>query len=230
MPLCSTPGACWVPNTAPTVSGGGGPAWSGFVVTNPWQTYNTYGDVDILADMYPTMESLLAFYASATQPADGLVHCFGHPCDPAHMNFLGDWITPHGSEGNGTAPENILFNNCYIHYITRLTAKISSILGFKEKATHYHEAADKLAAAVNARFASSSGVYLDTLQTHSLMPLASGLVPAALENQTRGHLERQIIVADQGHLDTGLTGTYFLFKHLMEIGRNDLLFTIANQT
>ena len=112
MPLCSTPGACWVPNTAPTVSGGGGPAWSGFVVTNPWQTYNTYGDVDILADMYPTMESLLAFYASATQPADGLVHCFGHPCDPAHMNFLGDWITPHGSEGNGTAPENILFNNC----------------------------------------------------------------------------------------------------------------------
>ncbi len=69
MPLCSTPGACWVPNTAPTVSGGGGPAWSGFVVTNPWQTYNTYGDMDILADMYPTMESLLAFYASATQPA-----------------------------------------------------------------------------------------------------------------------------------------------------------------
>ena len=42
MPLCSTPGACWVPNTAPTVSGGGGPAWSGFVVTNPWQTYNTW--------------------------------------------------------------------------------------------------------------------------------------------------------------------------------------------
>ena len=117
-----------------------------------------------------------------------------------------------------------------IHYITRLTAKISSILGFKDKAAHYHRAADKLAAAVNARFASSSGVYLDTLQTHSLMPLASGLVPAALENQTRGHLERQIMVADQGHLDTGLTGTYFLFKHLMEIGRNDLLFTIANQT
>ena len=171
------------------------------------------------------------------------------------MNFLGDWITPHGSEGNGTAPENILFNNCCarsnvafvpagsihtltrqrvlladIHYITRLTAKISSILGFKDKAAHYHEAADKLAAAVNARFASSSGVYLDLLQTHSLMPLATGLVPAALENQTRGHLERQILVADQGHLDTGLTGTYFLFKHLMEIGRNDLLFTIANQT
>ena len=30
-----------VPHTAPTVSGGGGPAWSGFVVTMPWQVYKT---------------------------------------------------------------------------------------------------------------------------------------------------------------------------------------------
>ena len=61
MPACTTPGACWVPNTAPTVSGGGGPAWSGFVITNPWQTYNTFGDTEILEAMFPTMESLLAF-------------------------------------------------------------------------------------------------------------------------------------------------------------------------
>ena len=44
MPACTTPGSCWVPNTAPTVSGGGGPAWSGFVITNPYQTYSTFGD------------------------------------------------------------------------------------------------------------------------------------------------------------------------------------------
>ena len=53
-----------VPNTAPTVGGGGGPAWSGFVVTNPWQTYNTFGDTDILEDMYPCMTQLLAFYGT----------------------------------------------------------------------------------------------------------------------------------------------------------------------
>jgi hypothetical protein len=76
MAACTTPGACWVPNTAPTVSGGGGPAWSGFVVTNPWQTYNTFGDTDILRDMYPTMESLLAFYARNSQ-SDGLLHTWG---------------------------------------------------------------------------------------------------------------------------------------------------------
>ena len=67
MPACTTPGACWVPNTAPTVSGGGGPAWSGFVITNPWQTYNTFGDTEILEAMFPTMESLLAFCKRSQQ-------------------------------------------------------------------------------------------------------------------------------------------------------------------
>ena len=66
---------CEYRNTAPTVSGGGGPAWSGFVITNPWQTYNTFGDTDILEDMYPTMESLLAFYAVRTQAIRRRLSC-----------------------------------------------------------------------------------------------------------------------------------------------------------
>jgi hypothetical protein len=231
MPPCSMPGACWVPNTAPTVSGGGGPAWSGYVVTNPWQTYNTFGDEDILEDMYPTMVSLLAFYAAATHAEDGLVHCYGTSCVTQHMNFLGDWITPHGSEGNSTQLDTILFNNCYISYISRLVGRISTILGYDDKASKYTAMADRLAAAVTRRFANiSSGVYLDTLQTHSLMPLATGVVPTDLRNKTMSTLERQILVTNKGHLDTGLTGTYFLFKYLMESGRNDLLFTMANQT
>ena len=73
-------GTGWVPNTAPTASGGGGPAWSGFVVTNPWQTYNTYGDVDILEDMYPTMTARPAkppFFASRSVRR-ALLNATGH--------------------------------------------------------------------------------------------------------------------------------------------------------
>jgi alpha-L-rhamnosidase len=195
------------------------------VITNPWQTYNTYGDTDILHDMYPIMESLLSFYANATQD-DGLLHAWGE----SEWLFLGDWITPHGSESNYRSPENILFNNAYLHYITKLTAKISSVLGFEGKAQKYHAAAQKLAAAVTAKFANSDGVYLDMLQTHSAMPLASGLVPVALANKTMANLAHAITVINKGHLDTGLTGTYFMTKMLMESGRNDLIFTYANQT
>ena len=44
-----------VANTAPTVSGAGGPAWAGFAITNPWQVYENFGDADLLREMYPTM-------------------------------------------------------------------------------------------------------------------------------------------------------------------------------
>ena len=77
----------WVPHTAPTVSGGGGPAWSGFVMTNPWQTYNTFGDVDILENMYPTMTRLLGFYANNTNATVGLLY----PWSTSMWDFLGDW-------------------------------------------------------------------------------------------------------------------------------------------
>lgn len=226
----------WVPHTAPTVSGGGGPAWSGFVVTNPWQTYNTFGDVDILENMYPAMTNLLSFYTNNTLFAsDGLLHAWG----PSQWNFLGDWITPHGSESDVYSAENILFNNCYVHYITELTAKISAILGDDAAAAQYHADADKLALAITKAYGNAStGEYVDRLQTHAVMPLISGVATGGgLETKTWQVLESSIQVGSTvgtqtypNHLDTGLTGTYFLTKLLMESGRNDLIFTYANQT
>ena len=61
----------------------------------------------------------------------------------------GDWITPHGSEGTVSSPENLLFNNCYLHYITHLVSKIAAILNKDADATKYAADADRIAAAVN---------------------------------------------------------------------------------
>ena len=119
-------------------------------------------------------------------------------------DFLGDWITPHGSEGTVNSQENILFNNCYLHYITKLVAEISTVLGNSAAASKYHADADKIAGAVNKAFGNTAtGVYLDTLQTHAVMPLASGLVPAAVAGKTMDNLARQILVNNTGHVDTG---------------------------
>jgi hypothetical protein len=71
----------------------------------------------------------------------------------------------------------------------------------------YAADADRIAAAVNKAYGNaSSGVYLDTLQTHAVMPLASGLVPTDVAPKTWANLANQITVVDTGHLDTGLTG------------------------
>jgi hypothetical protein len=164
----------------------------------------------------------LAFYAQHTQ-SDGLLHAW----DTSQWDFLGDWITPHGSESVPTADVNILFNNCYLLYITMLAAKIAAVLGHAADATQYTAAAQKLAASINAAYYKpSSGAYIDVLQTHLVMPLAGGAVPKERQDATMGLLATAIETAG-GHLDTGLTANYFMTKLLTEAGRNDLMCTLA---
>jgi alpha-L-rhamnosidase len=220
-----------IPNTAPTVSGGGGPAWSGYAITNPWQTYLATGDTGILGVMYPTMVRQLAFWSNHTWPSDGLLH----PWTESQWNFLGDWITPHGSETNVTSPANLLFNTCYCRYVTYLTSKVAGVLGHADDAARYEAAATRLAGAINKAFYDEdTGLYVDGLQTHQVMPLASGVVDPALEARSMGNLEHAILVdtgttTPAGHLDTGLTGTYMMTKLLTDSGRNDLIFHFANK-
>ena len=111
--------------------------------------------------------------------------------------------------------ENILFNNCYVHYITELTAKISAILGNDAAAAKYHADAAKLALAITKAYGdASTGEYVDRLQTHAVMPLISGVATGGgLEAKTWQVLESSIRVGSTvgtqtypNHLDTGLTG------------------------
>jgi alpha-L-rhamnosidase len=62
------------------------------------------------------------------------------------------------------------------------------------------------------------------------MPLMTGIVPEELRATILKKLENGIRVNRKGHLDTGMLGTYFLLNYLSEIGRDDLIFTIVNQT
>jgi hypothetical protein len=95
-----------------------------------------------------------------------------------------------------TSPENIHFNNCYLRYITSLTAKIATVLGKADDAKKYAAAADAQAGAINkAFFNASNGVYLDKImQTWQVMPLAAGVVPSADVQSAFKNLEHSIDV------------------------------------
>jgi hypothetical protein len=105
--------------------------------------YRTYGDTGILANMYPSMTKLLQFWAGK-RGADGLLH----PWTDSQWDFLGDWITPHGSEANVTSPENILFNTCYYRHVAALAANISRVLGLPDRAQEYDALAQDLSSAI----------------------------------------------------------------------------------
>lgn len=220
-------------HTAPTLGGGGGPAWSGFILTLPWAVYLSYGDPLILEQTFPSASQWLDYLARYVGE-DGLL---GLP-SPGHWEyadstrwiFLGDWATPHGSE-ESYSPEALLFNNCYYVYVLGLAAKMAEILDQPDMAGSYKEQAGQLTRAINKRFYNpETFTYIDTRQTHCVMPLIAGVVPPEHVHAVQANLEREILVHREGHFDTGIHGTYYLVKYLTEQDRSDLIHTLASQT
>jgi alpha-L-rhamnosidase len=220
-------------HTAPTLDGGGGPAWSGFILTMPWEVYESYGDPGILAYTFPSAVRWLDYMAQHVGE-EGLLTV----PSPGHWKysgglrwlFLGDWAGPNGSEESDT-PEASLFNNCYYVYVLGLAAKMAVILDQQEKARVFHEHARQITEAINDKFFDpETHTYIDTRQTHCVMPLIAGVVPPEHMEAVQENLEKEILVNQDGHFDTGIHGTYYLVKYLTQQNRSDLIHALASQT
>ena len=129
-----------VPYTAPySQDAGGGPVWSGFCITMPWQIYVTYGDRRPLEEGWPVMKKWLAFID--TKMGDGLLQpyvgigCAGAP----EWNFLGDWVPPGRKQGQDRVDDRstLFFNNCYLVYCLQLASKIGHVVGDDAQAEIY---------------------------------------------------------------------------------------------
>jgi len=212
-----------LPYTAPTYWGGGGPAWSGFCVTLPWEVYERYGDTRILKQNFPTIRRWLAFLETKSQD-DMLVRWGGK------WDFLGDWLWP-GAEGvNGDTVETLFFNNCYWIFNLQTAAKIADVLGESEMAAQYRTRADEVRRAVHAKFFKpEENSYVNGFQAYLAIALLVDLPPEELRPAVWKSLEEEILIKRKGHIHAGITGGAFLYKALLEANRQDLLFEMANK-
>jgi alpha-L-rhamnosidase len=220
-----------LPHTAPNYQnqGGGGPMWGGMVVTLPWQMYLQYGDRRVLETNYPMIQKWLGYLASES-PDGILVDHKSHAMSMQTWNFLGDWLSPKGSvRGNGPNPEPALAINT-VHYLyqLQLAAKIAGVLGKDADAKSFAARAAAVGAAVHRKYydAVEHG-YTNGDSVQEAFPLLTGMVPEDQRKAVMDKLENVIRVRNGGHLDTGMHGTYFVMKYLMEGGRNDLVYEMT---
>jgi alpha-L-rhamnosidase len=222
-----------VPYTAPYAQdAGGGPVWSGFCITMPWQVYLTYGDRRPLEEGWPVMKKWLAFID--TKMSDGLLQpyvgigCAGSP----QWNFLGDWVPPGRKQGKDRVDDlsTLFFNNCYLVYCLQLASKIGHIVGDDAQAERYANQANQLSKTLHAQFLNADGAtYANGEQTYLVMPLLFGITPRSLVPKVMEALEQDITVNCDGHLNTGMHGNYFMTKYLIAQRRNDLLTLMHTQ-
>lgn len=212
-----------LPYTAPTYWGGGGPAWSGYCVTLPWEVFRRQGDPRILSDNFTTIERWLAFLESKARE-DRLQRWGGE------WDFLGDWLWP-GAEGvNGDTEETLFFNNCYWIYNLETAARIADALGQTEAALGWRARAHRVRGAVHAQFYHpDDSSYVNGQQAYLALALLAEVPPLELRDQVARRLEREILEVRNGHFWGGITGGYFIVKYLTEANRPDLLFTMLDQ-
>lgn len=220
-----------LPHTAPNYQnqGGGGPMWGGMVVTLPWQMYLQYGDRRLLETNYPMMQKWLGYLASETTD-DLLLDHKSHAMTLQTWNFLGDWLTPKGSF-RGNSPPAQLINSVHYLYQLQLASKIAGVLGKESDAAAYDARGAAVSKAIHQRFYNAADhSYTTGDSVQEAFPLLTGVVPAELRQGVMDKLENTIRVQNGGHLDTGMHGTYFLIKYLMEADRNDLIYQMTNTT
>jgi len=217
-----------LPHVAPPWTfAGGGPAWSGICVTLPWEMYRYYGDVRVLRLMYPTIQKWLAFLETKTK--DGLLRRYGHE----QWAFLGDWVPPGRGQDPGKRVDDrstLFFNNCYYLYNLQMAARIADVLQRPGDAAAWRRRGSALAEAIHKEFSDPGGKYANGEQPYLALALLSGAAPESLRPQVLKNLQTAILVTDKGHINAGIHGHYFLLKTLLAEDRNDLAFTMVNQT
>jgi alpha-L-rhamnosidase len=212
-----------LPYTAPTYWGGGGPGWSGYCITLPWEMYRHFGDRQIIEQMLPTIEAWLGFVE--TKAKEDLLRRYGGEWD-----FLGDWLWP-GAEGvNGDTRETLFFNNCYWVYNLRTAAKMARIAGRTDLADKWAARAANVSTAVHKEFFNEADQsYVNGFQAYLSLALFSGVVPEQVRPSVINRLADEIRVKRQGHFWAGITGGSFVVKELMELDRPDLMFAMVSK-
>jgi alpha-L-rhamnosidase len=186
------------------------PEWGSAAVLAPWAAYRFYGDRAELTRVYPMMQR---YVASLESRAVGGIVAFG----------LGDWydIGP-GEPGVSKLTTLGVTGTLMLYEDAAAMQKIATLLGRREEAARYGKLAGQEAEAFNAKyFDAAKGFYDRGSQTAQAMPLALGIVPAALKAKVLETLLADIH-AHQEHVTTGEIGYPYLLRALMQNGRSDV--------
>jgi alpha-L-rhamnosidase len=216
-----------MPHVAPFAMGGGGPGWPGLLSAITWRHYLYYGDKRVLEENYDAIRRFVDNLESRSK--DGVMPAYGGTWD-----FIGDWVPPErgmDTQNWPNRPAAELFNNCYRIQQLEILKNMASVLGKKDEVERCEARLATARAAVHAAFFDkAAGNYGIDEQAYYVMPLLAGVTPEAERPALLQKLEQNILEKNKGHLDTGMLGTYFMMEHLRAIGRNDLVFTMFNQT
>jgi alpha-L-rhamnosidase len=179
--------------------------WADAATIVPWAVYESYGDVTVVRDQYPSMRGWIESLLRRCGP-DGLL--------PDSFQF-GDWLDP-------TAPpdrpwqaqtDSTYLANAFFAYSARLTARAAALIGASSDAARYEDVANAVGSSTWARWRE----HLVSNQTGCAVAIQLGLVPDD-ERQGVGDTLAALVRATDGRVATGFLGTPLVLPALAATG------------
>lgn len=220
-----------IPNTSPILVGGmgGGVAWGSAYVLIPWWMYHYYNDTAILKEHYLSMKKYILYLKDLGTKDE-------NPEEPYIINnfdgywySLGEWCAPGQSDG----PNHAVVNTFYYYYNTLLMSKIAEKLGNSDDAKMFTALSDTIKIEFNKKFFNRETFLYGTdkpYQTYQLLALLGDLVPKEYRKNVINTIVDDIVNTRNGHLNTGIIGTKYLWPLLVQENYGDIAFEAATKT
>ncbi|MGQ4380329.1 alpha-L-rhamnosidase [Streptomyces sp. SAS_267] len=197
-------------DVAPMVGtvGNGVAGWGDAGVTVPWSLYEAYGDRQVLADAWPSVQAWLGYLERHShgllRPADG----------------YGDWLNV-----SDETPKDVVAT-AYFAHSADLAARMATVLG--EDAAPWTGLFERVREAFRNAYVGADGRVRGDTQTAYVLALSMNLVPDALRTAAAGRLV-DLIRAKDWHLSTGFLGTPRLLPVLTDTGHTDVAYRLLRQ-
>lgn len=220
-----------IPNTAPTLVGGmgGGIPWGSAYILLPWWMYNYYTDARVMEEHYPTMQRYIQYLHRLARTDSNPREAYIINDFSGYWYSLGEWCAPGQSDG----PNHPVVSTYYYYLDTFLMSKIAGVLGYSDDAKAYAALADSVRQAFVAKFYDPETNYFGTqdapYQTYQLLALSGNVVPEGDYEDVLQTVLDDITDTHDGHLNTGIIGTKYLWPVLVESGHGDVAYTVATQ-
>lgn len=212
--------------------------WGDVSIMLPWSLYRQYGDREVLARQYSSMQRWLAFLLNVAQSRRGRGRWFAQRVGKLERYIVdgsfhwGEWLRP----GDGIAkilkawviPEARVAT-AYLANSARLLGDIAEVLNRPEDARHYRDLWLQVRNSWRAAFIHSDGSIGKDRQDDYVRALAFDLLESSEQPFALARLIK-LIEANGDHLDTGFLSTPMLLPTLAKHGRADVAYRLLMQT
>ena len=224
----------WFPHAVPFFEDcGGGPAWGGQASELVRRMHLYYGDRGVVEQMYDKLRKYVDYLETKT--SNDVLRSFTPSSRDESMMFIGDWARPAAIAGQGFNMDNTdereFFNNSYRVLLWQQLQDFAKGIGRADEVSRCEARLATIRPLVHKTFyQEEKGVYLFSSQSSLAMALYARIPPPELRPKILAQLENEIVVVKNGHLDTGLLGTFIMLDLLIQENRNDLVSLIMSQT